>query len=209
MTYHVKFTDKNKVPIGVTDNDINIDNTDITLLGRTKLDYGQDLNANLLHILENFACEEDITNIGNPDLSKTSTLADTSKKLLSTPIEGQMWWNKTQRAMFLWDGNRWNPIAMQGDLAVNWGIVCDGEQIPRPQSDNGYIFDYSECVWIISPIAVEFPFEYIVCYTDAGANVTMKYGLSNSTVVDAPASFMIVGIRGNINLGHNLPVPPP
>ena len=85
MTYRVRYTDKNIAPIEISENSTNIEN-DITLFGRKKLEYGEALNANLLHILENFACFEDDTNPGNPDLSLTSTISNTNKKLLEKGV---------------------------------------------------------------------------------------------------------------------------
>ena len=208
MSYNVKHTDKNKTPIEVGENVINIEN-DIVLFGRKKLEYGEDLNANLLHILENFASEEDSQNPGNPDTTATSTIADTAKALLTTPIQGQLWWNKTQNCMFSWDGTAWVPMSMKGDIAVNWGTICDGEQLPKPVSSSGYVFDYDECVWIVSPKFTTGIFEYALCYTDQNAIVTMQYGLEGGSTRQGLASFMIVGLKGNFNLGTPIVVTPP
>lgn len=207
MSYNINFTDKNKLPIQV--DDASIDNSiDVSLFGRTKLEYGRDLNANLLHILENFACEENYSSPGTPDLTSTSTIAETSKRLLSTPTEGQMWWNKTQKCMFVWGGTSWKAMSMKGEIAVNWGAICDGEQIPRPQASNGYIFEYEECAWIVSPKYTIGEFDYMVCYTDELANVTMQYGIPGG-IRQGIASYMIVGIKGNYNLGVTAPITPP
>ena len=53
----------------VADSDINNSATDISIFGRTKLEYGRDMNANLLHILENCACPENLSVPGTPDLT--------------------------------------------------------------------------------------------------------------------------------------------
>lgn len=208
MTYNVKYTDQSKTPIQISERETNLE-TDITLFGRLKLEYGEDMNAALLHILENFACDEDPADPGNPDLTETSKLARTNKALLSTPIQGQMWWNKTQETMFIWDGLAWHPMSMKGDIGVNWGTICNGEQIPRPQSASGYIFDYDECVWIVSPKETDQPFDYALCHTDNMANVTMIYGNPGGTTRNGYASFMIVGIKGNFNLGSLITITPP
>lgn len=209
MTYNVKYTDKNKTPIEISEDSINTSSTDITLFGRKKLDYGRDMNEALLHILENFACPEDSLNPGNPDLNSVTTVGSTTKRLLQTPVEGQCWYNKTQEVMFFWSGTAWTPLSMKGDIAVNWGTVCDGEQIPAPVGENGYIFPYSECVWIVSPASTSGEFEYILCYTDEDANVTMRYGTGGVDFRTGIASYMIIGLRGNINLGNPNIVDPP
>lgn len=207
MTYYVKYTDKSKTPVEIDEQDI--DNTkDITLFGRRRLEYGEDMNANLLHILENFACNEDSGNVGNPDVTKSSTLSETSKKLLSTPVIGQLWFNKTQKRMFLWDGTVWMAISMDGDIAVNWGEICDGEQIPAPHDDDGYIYDYSECVWIVSPRYRSGAFDSMLCYADSNAFVTMQY-ITSGSPTSGIATYMIVGIRGNTNLGSSIAITAP
>lgn len=207
MTYYVKFTDKNKTPIEIDEQDLD-NSKDITLFGRRRLEYGEDMNANLLHILENFACVEDSSNVGNPDVSKTSTLSETAKKILATPIEGQLWFNKTQKRMFIWEGAEWIAIAIDGDIAVNWGEICDGEQIPAPHDDDGYIYDYSECVWIVSPRYRSGAFDSLLCYADSNAYVTMKY-ITGGSEVSGITTYMIVGIRGNTNLGSSIAVTVP
>lgn len=207
MTYYIKYTNKNKTPIEIDEEDLDNSN-DITLFGRRRLEYGEDMNANLLHILENFACDQDSDNVGNPDTSKTSTLSETAKKLLATPVEGQLWFNKSQKRMFVWDGLVWIPIAIDGDIAVNWGEICDGEQIPAPHDDDGYIYDYSECVWIVSPRYRSGAFDSLLCYADSNATVTMKYNTSGGESAGI-ATYMIVGIRGNTNLGSAIAITVP
>lgn len=208
MAYNVKFTDSNKNPIEISDKSISVTDTDITLFGREKLEYGKDMNETLLHILENFACPEDADNPGNPDLDGVSTIGSTTKKLLQTPAKGQMWFNKTQLCIFIWSGAAWIPVVMEGDFAVNWGTICDGEQIPTPVSPNGYAFTYEECVWIVSPSATTGEFEYMLCSTDQYGTVTMQYGLPGDTFRTGLASYMIIGLRGNTNLGSTLVVAP-
>lgn len=207
MTYLVKHTDKSKLDIAIDEEAVNLDN-DIVLFGRRKLEYGEDMNATLLHILENFACVEDAANVGTPDLSKTASLSTTAKKLLSTPVVGQAWFNKTQNTLFAWNGSKWVALSMHGDIAVNWGEICDGEIIPKPESSDGHVFDYPECVWIVSPKYTNQVFDSMICYTDSNAMVTMQYRTGVS-VRAGIAAYMIVGLKGNINIGSAFPVTPP
>lgn len=206
--YIVKFTDKNKTPITVVETNVNNSSTDISLFGRKRLEYGRDMNANFLHILENFACEENPLLPGNPDLTKTSFIADTTKRLLSTPIEGQMWYNSTQESLFVWNGTTWIALGMVGDIAANWGVIAHGSQLPRPVNQHGYVFDYSECSWIVSPFVFDTTFTYMQCITDEFANVTMFYNPEGGgPTVNGCANYLIVGIKDNHNLGTQLPIP--
>lgn len=206
--YNVKFTNKDKTPITISENNVNNTATDISLFGRKRLEYGRDMNANFLHILENFACEENPLLPGNPDLSKTAFLADTTKRLLSTPVEGQLWFNVTQESLFVFNGSSWVALGMVGDIAANWGVIAHGEQLPRPVNQHGYVFEYSECSWIVSPFAIGNVFTYMQCLTDEFANVTMFYNPEgSSTPTFGCANYLIVGIKGNVNLGTQLPIP--
>ena len=206
--YNVKFTDKNKAPIVISESNVNNSATDISLFGRKRLEYGRDMNANFLHILENFACEENPLLPGNPDLTKTSFIADTTKRLLSTPTEGQIWYNVTQETLFVFNGSSWVALGMIGDIAANWGVIAHGSQLPRPVNQHGYVFEYSECSWIVSPFVFDSTFTYMQCLTDEFANVTMFYnGEGASAPTYGCANYMIVGIKGNVNLGTQLPVP--
>lgn len=206
--YNVKFTNKNKAPITISESNVNNSSTDISLFGRKRLEYGRDMNANFLHILENFACEENPLLPGNPDLTKTSFIADTTKRLLSTPVEGQLWYNVTQESLYVFNGGSWVALGMVGDIAANWGVIAHGSQLPRPVNQHGYIFEYSECSWIVSPFVFDSTFTYMQCLTDEEANVTMFYNPEGSgTPTYGCANYLIVGIKGNVNLGTQLPIP--
>lgn len=145
-----------------------------------------------------------------PDLSKVTALGETTKPLLSTPVEGQVWFNTTQGRPFVYDGLGWLPLETFGDIAVNWGTICDGDQIPQPVAEDGYIFSYSECAWVVSPRGSEYEFDGVICDTDQSAVVQVKYANPGSTSVRAgTANYFIVGIRGNQNVGRLDPCPAP
>lgn len=78
MTYRIRFTNKNKTPIEVGENSINNSSVDITLFGRRKLEYGAELNANFLHLLENFACPETALPLPTPSPTPSSAVCNTA-----------------------------------------------------------------------------------------------------------------------------------
>lgn len=206
--YTVKYTDRNKTPITISETNVDNSTTDISLFGRKRLEYGRDMNANFLHILENFACPENPLLPGNPDLTKTSFIADTTKRLLGTPTEGQLWYNTTQESLFVWNNSEWVALGMVGDIAANWGVIAHGSQLPRPVNQHGYTFEYEECSWIVSPFVFDTAFTYMQCLTDDNANVTMFYSPEGGGPnINGCANYMIVGIKGNVNLGSQLPIP--
>ena len=87
MPYNIPFTDEaNKGNITVEDSSINTE-TSMKLPGRLTTDYGQSVNENFLHLLENFA--------------NASPPAD--------PVEGQLWYDTTQEVdqLKIYDGTNW------------------------------------------------------------------------------------------------------
>jgi len=194
MTYTVQFTNKNKTPIIIDDAQIDT-STDVTLFGRTRLAYGEALQENLLHILENFSCPEDPYNPGNPDLNVSED------GIFHNPIEGQCWYNSTQEVLTFYDGTNWIPLARQDGVAANWGMIYDGGFLPNPVSAvSGKVFDYNECVYIVSPQSIPTKIDYYVCTVDGTGKVNMKYrNVGGQSLTSGIANFLIVGIAGNVN----------
>lgn len=140
-----------------------------------------------------------------PDLSLVND------SILSTPTEGQRWFNITNKHLYVYNGTEWIPLMNSGDYAANWGQLANGQKIPKPVNADGYIFEYSECIWNTSP-AVLGKFDNFVCYADADGTVTAKYRPAGSSYfVDGVANYIIIGIRGNTNRGLIVapPVPSP
>lgn len=201
--YSVKFTDTGKQPILVEQDTEQSQGTDILLFGRSFLEYGEQLNENLLRLLENFACPEII--VGGKSRPDT-TQADAT---LTEPVEGQLWFNTTKKCLFQWDGSLWLKLSVSSDYAANWGQITDGQQLPRPIGLDGYVFPYSECIWIVSPAGHAGRFDYMACTTDPSANVIMKYRLlGTSALTSGAANYLIVGIKGNANQGTYGIAPP-
>lgn len=200
MTYYIKHTEKNvsKPDIDIPENSLNVE-TDITLFGRKKLEYGQDMNTNLLRILENFACPEDPMNVGWPHVNIAGTVSDTNKRVLSTPSAGQLWFNKTANSMYIFDGIRWIRIAKSDDIAFNWGTLYDGEYIPIPDSSTGHPFSLGDCTWIAS-MNTGVLADSTECFIDSAGLLTATYTTGGS-IVSTYASVLVVAIRGNINMG--------
>lgn len=87
MPYNIPFTDEaNKGNVTVEDQSINTE-TSMKLPGRLTTDYGQSVNENFLHLLENFA------NASPP----------------ANPVEGQLWYDTTQNVdqLKIYDGTNW------------------------------------------------------------------------------------------------------
>jgi hypothetical protein len=197
-TYVVNHTDSSKQPILIPEESID-NSTDIALFGRTRLQYGADMNQNMLSLLERFACPESSTVPGTPNLNR-------SDGKLATPIEGQIWYNSTRKLPFVWNGSSWVALLSSGSIASNWGIIFDGQKIPQPIGDDGYVFQYSECVMIVGPFTMDGEiFNYdIECNQTTGVVIAQMN--SGQSLV---ASYLIIGLRNNVNTGTNFPVVTP
>lgn len=202
-TYVVNFTDISKEPISVLEQDVDNTSTDISLFGLIRLRYGEELQENLLHLLENYASPEDASAPGNPNLAKTYN------GLLANPIEGQFWYNSSSKRLNQWNGSQWMPIRGIEDIAVNWGTIGHGQRLPRPVSQTtGYQFEYSECIWSVSPAAYDGYFLAMNCSTALDSEVTMQYRLiGTDTLLPGLVNYLIIGIRGNRNRGNRVDPP--
>lgn len=193
--YQIRHTDLNTSVINVNRKAYIQDVLDIILLGKSRKEYGDTFDENILHLLENFASPEDSNNPGNPDLSQTVD------NVLANPTIGQLWYNSDQKALFSWNGYNWKRLSSSNDVAGNSGIIFDGEQIPLPTAADGYQFSYSECSWFVSPLNFPGEVDYMLCNADSQANVTSKYRVIGESETSGYAIYQILGIKDNINKG--------
>lgn len=198
VTYVINRTDSNKASVNVEEKTVNV-NFPIALFGRQKLKYGEQMNENILHLLENFACPEDSGSPGNPDLSVA--LDNT----LQNAIDGQLWFNSTDELIYVRSNGEWVALSLFGEVAANFGTISHGQQLPLPVSNSGYVFTYDECAWIVAPYTYPDEIEFMRCFSDTNdSTVTMQYSvLGDPTLINGQANYMIVGIRDNNNIGLN------
>lgn len=91
MPYQIKFTDSNnKTDLTVYDNTSNFD-TSLVFPGRNQSGYGQIIAENFLHLLENFANDEDNKPVN--------------------PVEGQLWYDTTNGILQIWDNSAWKAAS--------------------------------------------------------------------------------------------------
>ena len=176
------------------------DELDIALIGKSRLEYGEIFNENILHLLENFACPE-----GSPGVPDSSIAFG---NLLEHPTVGQVWYNKTQKKPFVYTETfGWTPISSMEDVAGNSGVLLDGEFIPQPISRDGYQFKVDECVWNVSPhyIPEEFDFLHVEGVkegVDDLVRIRMEYrALGDTSLSQGYANYQILGIRNHVNAG--------
>jgi hypothetical protein len=195
--YVIRFTDPANGTITVGKNALITDKADIAFPGKSRLEYGKIFNENIVHILENFACPEDTSNPGNPNLDIAHA------ELLERPVYGQFWYNSTNSRIYFWDNSRWVPLSRMDDIAGNSGVIASGQNIPLPISDvTGYQFSADECVFFVSPFYFQNEIDYFICTVDNNGLVTSQYRLlGQSDMIDGCANYIVLGIRNNVDIG--------
>lgn len=197
-SYVIYYTNLDKGTIQIQKSALITDKLDIALIGKTRLEYGEIFNENLLHVLEHFACPEVPGNPGNPDLSLTYA------GLLEHPSVGQIWYNKTQNKPFVYTSHgTWRAMASLNDVGGNSGVIAHGEFIPMPIGQDGYNFAIDECAWTVSPFQIPSEIDFMHCFSDPVAKVTMQYRLEGEIALNNGfVNYTIIGIRDNTNLGQ-------
>lgn len=87
MPYTVDYSTSSKTAITVNDGTVDT-STSVNLIGKNYTNFGELLNENLLHLLENFANANAPTN----------------------PTEGQLWYDTTNSLLKLYDNGQWYQI---------------------------------------------------------------------------------------------------
>ncbi len=205
--YVIKYTDKSKGTITITKSSLVTNLVDIALVGKSRLDYGEVFNENILHLLENFACP---ASSADPDAPDTVAAFGT---VLSNPIGGQKWYNSTAKRLYVYNSTQgvWVPQSKQGDVAANSGIIAHASFLPRPVGKDGYVFPYSECNFVVSQhsskstatdsyLPANTEIDYMRCFVSANGQVTMQFRYSGESALrDGYANYQIIGIRGEAN----------
>jgi len=87
MPYTVNYSDTGTPSIILNDGTTDT-STSLVLIGKNVTQFGEYLNENLLHLLENFASGTEPSN----------------------PTDGQLWYNTTDSQLYLYDNGVWYPI---------------------------------------------------------------------------------------------------
>lgn len=87
MTYSIKLS--NGTPLPIVNEAVKDDtSTSISLVGKNYANYGIVLNENIVHVLENFS----------------------NNTAPQNPLQGQLWWNSTDKVLHVYTGNRWKSM---------------------------------------------------------------------------------------------------
>jgi len=201
IEYKIRKTDINEPIITVPQETVIRGVVDLPLIGQFKTDYGTEVNQSLLNLLENFACPEVPGTLDEdsavPDLSKVSD------DQLGNPTDGQLWYNSSRERIYYWEGSKWVVTPNRNQYAANWGRTLHGQSLPKPVAKDGRVFEYSECIWSVSPAVFSAAIDTFNCNTDQNAKVTVQQRYSGrEALVNSVANYLIIGIDNNINNGR-------
>lgn len=136
MTYVVNYADATKTAINVEDRDVDTASLPITLYGKGALNYGEGIQENILHILENFASPTEPviktqgmlwydTTTKKLKLFDLGTWKDVGSRievgetLPTNPAAGTAFYRTTDTYFAIFDGNAWVEVALKADLAAH------------------------------------------------------------------------------------------
>ena len=91
MAYTINLTNGTEIIAGgLSDGSVDTSATSLTLIGKNYAGYGEILNENLVHLLENFASPNSGATSGPPN-----------------PLAGQLWWDTTNNILRVYSGTSW------------------------------------------------------------------------------------------------------
>jgi hypothetical protein len=91
MAYTINLTNGTEIVAGgLSDGSVDTSATSLTLIGKNYAGYGEILNENLVHLLENFASPNSGATSGPPN-----------------PLAGQLWWDTTNNILRVYSGTSW------------------------------------------------------------------------------------------------------
>jgi hypothetical protein len=181
----------------VADGTIDTAATDIKLVGKNFTGYGEIINENYVHMLENFA----------------STTAPT------TPMVGQIWWNTTLGTLTVYDGTQFKAVSSSTVSASEPSGAVEGDL--WWDSDDEQLFVYNGTSWVlVGPAAsalVGQSGSIVEIITDSGATdhvvVSTYVADTRVAITSSDATFTPDGVTpadlapefpGNIEPGINL-----
>jgi len=149
--------------------------SDMRLYGMGALLWGEGVNENILRLYENFACPE---KAGSPGIPQDEIDLGPGRGV-TTPLEGQTWYNKTDQNLYFYNGTLWvktsavivsttQPAYSEpGDL---WFDTTSGNPC-----GNSQLKIYNGSAW--ESVAVDY-------LSECGGTVTGNINMSGNSILD-------------------------
>jgi hypothetical protein len=117
--------------VTLADGTIDVNTTDLTLIGKGYAGFGEKLNENLIKLLENF----------------NNTSAPTNKQ------QGQLWFDRTNKRINVWTGDKWKPAGGPTNSATQPTNSVQGDM--WFDTTNTQLYVYTGSAWtLIGPTTV-------------------------------------------------------
>ncbi len=139
MVYSLKNTRNTEVDT-VADNILKTTSFGIRVPGKNFAGYGEAIGQTLLHMLENFACPNNGSDLPNPTNSAVN---------LTSPALGQLWFDTTNLTVRVWDGTAWSIISSSSGAS---GTTPPGTPLEGDlwwNSTTNQLFVYDGANWIL------------------------------------------------------------
>ena len=150
--------------VTLADGTIDVATTDLTLIGKGYAGFGERLNENLVKLLENF----------------NNTTAPSNKQ------QGQLWFDKTNKRINVWTGDKWKPAGGPTNSATSPTNAVQGDL--WFDTTNNQLYVYSGTAWtLIGPTTVAgsgvTQFTSEILEDNTGVNRSILKMVANDTVV--------------------------
>jgi hypothetical protein len=117
--------------VTLPDGTIDVDTTDLTLIGKGYAGFGEKLNENLVKLLENF----------------NNTTAPSNK------VQGQLWYDKTNNQLNVYTGSKFKPVGSTSNSATSPANAVQGDM--WFDTTNTQLYVYTGSAWtLIGPTTV-------------------------------------------------------
>ena len=192
MAYQLNRTDGTLL-VDLVDGTIDVDSTDLTLVGRNYSGFGEFINENFIRLLENFSGSS------NPNF----------------PLRGQLWHDTNEGRLKIFDGEQWIPAAapfVQNTRPNNLNL---GDFWIDDYRNQLYFYDGSDLTLagpIYSTVQGKSGFEVqsVKDITGRSKTVVLLYvaGTITSVIVneefDLPQGVNVGGLTGTLRKGINI-----
>ncbi len=181
MAYTINLTNGTLLTT-IADGTVNDTSTELTLVGKNYAGYGQFLNTNIVHLMENFSNDTAPTkpiqgqlwwdtagnlSVYTGSIFKTISSITSSAAQPSNAVTGNSWWDTANSQLFLYSGTSWILVgpafsSNTGTSGTIVGTITDNANVSHVAVN---VFVSSELVSIVSKDATYTPQTTITGFT--------------------------------------------
>lgn len=190
MAYNITQTNGTNL-VTVADGTVDTSYTSLTLIGKNFAGYGEFQNENFVKLLENFS------NSSSP----------------SNPLQGQIWWDSTNKQMKVYTGSTWKAVSSSSSTATAPSTPITGDL--WWDTTNGQLKVYGGSTWVVIGPAYTATqgqtgavADVVTGSLDGLSHVIVKFYVANTlvAVLSKDSSFAVNSLTGftTLNPGFNM-----